>query len=471
VPVRRSIASICVLGLFLFGCGSTESAGPPPDDDTGTSDATLDAEDTDDTFVYDGDSDGPCTTRVFSALTTLTALNANNTSASATFKGTTNGNAGAGNVSQLPLRTLFYSGAKTRLYGHVVGWFGSSGHLDVGYKSDDASQVKRQIDDMLARGLDGAIVDWLGPAGTTVDAATKLLLAEAEKRSGKFEVAVMEDGASLKGCTTDCTTKLVADLAYAYDNFEKSTAYMKIAGRPVIFFAGVDSLSIDWAMVRSKVSGDPVFVPRNDTAFGNPSYQGAHCWASPVKDAANWGKGYLDAFYTAALKNPTSHAFGCAYKGYDDAIATPSEGKKTDQRCGRTFLDSLAAVSSHYSTSTPLEAFQLVTWNDYENGTALEVGIDNCGVTTSLDGNKLSWTMSTPESVDHFELYVSMDGENLMPLRIDLPPTTTAIDLPSQGLSAGTYKFHLRAMGIPFFRNQVSAPVAWTTAGDCVGRE
>jgi len=461
VQFRLGLATAFASSFFFFGCGSDTPANPPPDPDTGT-DTNVEPEDADDGWVYDGNSDGPCTTRAFTATTTLTELGVNNTSASSTFKGTTNGNAGAGSVSRQSLRTLFYPGAKTRLYAHLVGWFGSSGHVDVGYKSDDASQVKRQVDDMMARGVDGAIVDWLGPTSTTVDATTKLLLAEAEKRGGKFEVAVLEDPASLKGCP-DCTTKLATDLEYVYASFEKSTAYMKIGGRPVVFFTGIDSLAIDWTLLRTKISGNPIFVGRHDTSFGNPHYQGAHCWATPVKDATDWGKSTLDAFYTKAIASPTDHAFGCAFKGYDDALA------KTDQRCGHTFLDTLAQIGAKYSSTKELEAFQLVTWNDYESGTALETGIDNCGIKASIVGTKLSWTMDTPESVDHFELYVSMDGENLMPLRNDLPATTTSVDLPAQGLSAGSYKFHVRAMGKAMFRNQLSEPQPWTTAGDCVG--
>lgn len=453
-----------VLASLELGCGSDPPPAAPTDEDTGPTEDTS-APETEDTRPYDGNSDGPCTTRVFTPIDTLSALGANNSSASPSFKGTANGNAAAGSVSKLPFRGLLYAGAKTRAYAHFVGWFGSTGHVDVGYKSDDATQIKRQVDDMLARGIDGAIVDWLGSTSTTVDATTKLMLAEADKRGGKFEVAIMEDGKSLSGCT-DCTTKLLTDLAYAYDNFEKSASYMKIGTRPVVFFTGLESFSIDWSQVRSKVSGDPIFVQKDEGAFSDASYQGAYCWVTPGKDGSNWGKSYLDSFYGKAQAAPSAYAFGCTYKGYDDGA------RKMDQRCGGSFLDGIAAISARYSASKPLEAVQLVTWNDYENGTALEVGIDNCGVTAAVKGDTLTWTVARDDAtIDHFELYVSTDGENVMPLVKDIPATTFSASLPAQGMSAGTYKFHVRALGKAMFRNTISNAVEWTTAGNCVGKD
>jgi len=34
--------------------------------------------------------------------------------------------------------------------------------MSVGYASNDPAQVKRQVDDMLSRGIQGVIIDWYG---------------------------------------------------------------------------------------------------------------------------------------------------------------------------------------------------------------------------------------------------------------------------------------------------------------------
>ena len=55
---------------------------------------------------------------------------------------------------------------------------------------------------------------------------------------------------------------------------------------------------------------------------------------------------------------------------------------------------------------------QVVTWNDYEEGTAVEDGIDNCyTVNASLSGSQLTWSLAATDSyastatVHHFNIY------------------------------------------------------------------
>ncbi len=54
-------------------------------------------------------------------------------------------------------------GATTKIYAHLMVWFGGSNHMNVGYSSADAGQVHQQITDMISRGIDGVIIDWYGP--------------------------------------------------------------------------------------------------------------------------------------------------------------------------------------------------------------------------------------------------------------------------------------------------------------------
>ncbi len=119
--------------------------------------------------------------------TTVAKETANNTSASSAFVTQTNGNAGAGNVSKSPHNTLLYSGNTTRVYTHFMGWFGSGGHMNVGYLSTDASQVHRQVADMKSRGIAGAILDWYGQRHIT-DTVLGLLRNEAEEQGVEFSI-------------------------------------------------------------------------------------------------------------------------------------------------------------------------------------------------------------------------------------------------------------------------------------------
>src|SRR5215467_10902206 len=71
----------------------------------------------------------------------LRAKTSNNTSASASFRGTYNGNAQLGQASKLPIRSLLYPGATTKIYVRVVSLYDTNKkHADVGYMSDDRDQ-------------------------------------------------------------------------------------------------------------------------------------------------------------------------------------------------------------------------------------------------------------------------------------------------------------------------------------------
>src|SRR5262249_14938305 len=136
--------------------------------------------------------------------TTLAAQTKNNTSAASTFTTQSNGNAAPGNVSKIDVHSMLYSGANTKIYAHLMLWFGPPNHMNVGYTSDNATQVHKQIMDMISRGIDGVIIDWYGPSNS-IDHATQLVMAEAEKHPG-FTFAIMIDQGAIKydscpGCT------------------------------------------------------------------------------------------------------------------------------------------------------------------------------------------------------------------------------------------------------------------------------
>ena len=193
--------------------------------------------------------------------TTLTAETANNTSAADSFSTQSNGNPAPSNISKLPVRSLLYPGATTKIYAHFMPWFGGSNHMWVGYRSDDRTQVKKQVSDMMSRGYDGAIVDWYGPEHARENNTTLYLRDEAETRAGLFTFAVMEDVGSLNSCANssgcDVTQKLINDLNYAAATYYSSPAYLRIGGRPVMFFFGVDKYAIDW----SRACVDSASVP------------------------------------------------------------------------------------------------------------------------------------------------------------------------------------------------------------------
>jgi hypothetical protein len=108
---------------------------------------------------------------------------------------------------------------------------------------------------------------------------------------------------------------------------------------------------------------------------------------------------------------------------------------------------------------------QLLTWNDYEEGSELKTGIDDCvTIFAALSGNLLSWTATgSLTAIDHFTVFISSDGQNLMSLG-DFPVTTNSFDLTSANMAPANYKLYVKAVGKPSLANQTTPAVAYSIA-------
>jgi hypothetical protein len=135
------------------------------------------------------------------------------------------------------------------------------------------------------------------------------------------------------------------------------------------------------------------------------------------------------------------------------------------QQCGQTWLQTFSEINRLYNSGKQLTALQLVTWNDYEEGTEIESGVSNCvSVSANVSGNSLQWTtLGDPSTLDHYVAYISTDGQNLMPLG-DLNVGTNSVNLCSYSMPDATYTLYVQAVGKPSMTNQISGPVQITSS-------
>lgn len=407
----------------------------------------------------------------FKATTTLTAQTSNNTSAADSFKTLSDGDVGATNISKVSLHTLLYPGSTAKVYVHLMPWFGFSNHMNVGYSSDDPAQVQRQVNDMISRGVDGLIVDWYGQGTTDQQFADYTQMVEYFRQDAEqqqnFNFAVTEDAGALKACaaTTGCdiTQTLINDLTYAYNTWEGSLAYLHYNGRPVVYFFGEEAYTLDWTQVRASVPGNPLFIFRNSVGFNYAESDGGFSWVAPetVSTSDPMALGYLATFDETALSLWPEYAIASAYKGFNDSLAAWGSGRLIQQQCGQTWLASMAESAKFYSVSKQLLGIQLATWNDYEEGTELESGIDNCvTVNATMSGTVVNWTITGEvNTVDHYTVYLSQDGENLMWLA-DVPVSTNSLDVTPFQMDAGNYMVFVQAVGKPSITNKMSESVS-----------
>ena len=397
----------------------------------------------------------------------LQDLAANNTSAASAANGVSNRAAtfNLGAVSKVPLQSLLGGGPDVRIYAHLMPWFGTSKHINVGYDSARDEQVRRQIDDMVSRGVGGLIVYWTGPphddaSAHTHDAVVKIMKEAA--RHSDFQFAVQEDKQGLKDCAQhgcDLSGELVRHLQFAAKTFFGSRAYMRVKGRPVLFFFGLEEYPIDWNRVRASVPGNPLFIFRNSVGFNYADSDGAFAWNATKKDApGDIGLDYLERFYRVASQHADAVSIGSVYAGFNDKLASWGKHRIIPRNCGDTWLRTFEEARRHRGSFSGL---QIVTWNDYEEGSQIEPGIDNCvSVRASASGNNLSWSLGgNEETVHHFAVWASGNGDQFR-LIAALPAHSRSFDVERSALlPPGTYNFVVQAIGQPFMLNHVSGTV------------
>jgi hypothetical protein len=395
-------------------------------------------------------------------------------------------------------------------------------HMDIGYASNDVDTVDAQVSDMMRRGFDGIVIDWYGPpqAGIDVsveDRTTLLVRDELDQRCAgqtacPMDFTLMFDEGTFKfkqnpACVDAACilNKLKSDFTYANSNYFGSPSYLKEGGRPVVSFfiaesqfmspcvdgAGFNRCNLNgctnsascwneiWVGLKAHTQtlsyGDPLFIFQNGDSF-TAYTDGGFAWPNASTDP---GTAYLHYFYTLMRQHPSLSAWGGGWQGFDDSVAgwcsAASGPRRTAQRCGLTWLKTIQMANDHYTSSSQLPYLQIATWNDYEEGTAIEPGIDNCWAISGLvSGTKLSWRLSiqmgedepnaaswaTKKTIDHYEIFDSVDGENLT-LVATRPRGKTSVSL--TGLVGGGQRvLYVKAVGIPSVLNKMSGPIDYT---------
>jgi hypothetical protein len=264
-------------------------------------------------------------------------------------------------------------------------WFGQRSHIDVGYSSVDRVKIEQQIDHAKQLGISGFVVNWYGQRHEFEDKAYTLLQQAAGEKD--FRVALMYDEDDSNPANS--TEAAIADLQYAYDRYIGPHAtiarnsYLRYEGRPMIFIFPKGGHT-DWNRVRQAVNGwgdPPLLIYKDINAKFANDFDGFYAWVNPGKagwspSGSNWGDDYLESFYqTMIAQHPNKIAVGAAWPGFNDSRASWSLNRHMNPRCGKTFDDTLRLFRRYYSQERPLPFLMIETWNDYEEGTAIEGGV------------------------------------------------------------------------------------------------
>jgi hypothetical protein len=279
-------------------------------------------------------------------------------------------------------RNLQAPSSSPQLLAVYMPWFGDHSHMDVGYSSQDPGILRHQIQTAHQRGITAFVVDWYGNRLPYSDHNFALLQQAASE--SHFHVALLYNEAEDEDAQATDDALASFDKAYkAYIGPEAKyrDAYLTYQGHPVIFIFPKRGRT-DWNRVRQHCdqweSPPLLFYKDQPPPEFTGDFAGSYAWVQPGQkgwsaDGSNWGEDYLNSFYkTMKDKHPDKIAVGGAWPGFDDSGAKWGLNRHMQSRCGKTFEDTLSFYQRYYGNDNPLPFLLIETWNDYEEGTAIE---------------------------------------------------------------------------------------------------
>ena len=289
----------------------------------------------------------------------------------------------------LSFRELTRSEEKPKVIAAFQPWFGDADHIKIGYNSNDPTVIHRQIEEAKKLGIYAFAVDWYGERHPFLDRSYAIIQQLAAQQH--FHVALMYDETEEDDghATEDALTAMSAAYQrYIGPEAPGREAYLTYHDRPVIFVFPKRG-NTDWAQVRQVVNQwekPPILLYKDEppSQFA-AAFDGQYAWVHPgpkgwTSDGSEWGEDYLQAFYKKMRdKHPDQIAVGTVWPGFDDTRASWSLNRHIDQRCGKTLEDTLRVFTENNDHSHPMPFVLIATWNDYEEGTAIENGLARCG--------------------------------------------------------------------------------------------
>ncbi len=263
----------------------------------------------------------------------------------------------------------------------------TNGHRDISsvyypligpYDGRDRAVLEYHLLTAKAAGIDGFVADWYGP-DTYTDQVFAELLAAAE-RCGMGVAICLEEKAFFPPYTPAATRADVLNATERHirrvtDRYAASASYLRRDNRPLVFLFSASGDSPlgpvtlapkELADVLSRFSNNPVFFMREHFEPGYAGIaRGNFAWCG---DAA-----YREWFYRTMRDmkrdGKVDFSVGAASPGFDDTgVWGWGNGPRVTDRRGTLEFETNWIDVIHGAP----DAVQIVTWNDFEEGTTIE---------------------------------------------------------------------------------------------------
>ena len=246
------------------------------------------------------------------------------------------------------------------------------------YDSGDPDALDCHVLLMKLAGMDGVLIDWYG-TDDYLDYGllqrNTLALIRAVKKAGLRYAVVYEDQTVPKLIAghvipeADAVPHGQRLIAWLQAHWFSDPAYLTLEGRPVFLVFGSGYYSGDqWTHIFADLPRPPLFFTEEER---RAPAAGGFAWPQPQGgDAQSLRE--LDRFYAAAPNWPQSipAAWPRFHDIYAQADVQPSYGIIGDQD-GRTYAETLQRA-----LKSDAGIIQLVTWNDWGEGTQIEPSVE-----------------------------------------------------------------------------------------------
>lgn len=250
------------------------------------------------------------------------------------------------------------------------------------YDSADPDVLEYHALLMKIAGIDGVIIDWYGVASLwdypDIHAASRDLYSALADKGLVFAVCYEDQSLGhliSQGVITQsgAVAQAERDMNALRDLWVAGGSYVMDAGRPLILNFGPQHLysATEWNQAFSGFSKSPAFLTLNNPVSGATA--GTYPWP-PMWQSENGVlstsklNAYLDGHYASAAGADVR--MGSAFPGFHDYYAQAGLHATygyLDSRNGATMSETLEKAVSSGS-----EYVQLVTWNDFGEGTTIE---------------------------------------------------------------------------------------------------
>jgi len=246
------------------------------------------------------------------------------------------------------------------------------------YDSGDPDALDCHVLLMKLAGMDGVLIDWYG-TDDYLDFGhlhrNTLALIQAVKKAGLRYAIVYEDQTVPKLIAghvipeADAVSHGQRMMAWLQAHWFSDPAYLTLDGRPVFLVFGSGYYSGDqWSRIFAVLPHPPLFFTEEER---RAPAAGGFAWPQPA-GGGNQSVHALDHYYASAPG--WLQSIPAAWPRFDDIYAQAevhSSWGHIDDREGRTYAETLERA---LKSNAPV--IQLVTWNDWGEGTQIEPSVE-----------------------------------------------------------------------------------------------